>query len=61
MMMIFFRYFSGVFPNEAVVPAPEIIYLDVFMNPNKGFFECIKRRGVQHFLLDLGAKRYHRD
>eukprot|EP00092_Neocalanus_flemingeri_P009448 GFUD01010166.1.p1 GENE.GFUD01010166.1~~GFUD01010166.1.p1 ORF type:complete len:119 (+),score=20.58 GFUD01010166.1:293-649(+) len=25
------------------------------MDPNKGFFEGVKRRRVQHFLLDLGA------
>lgn len=28
------------------------------MHPYKGFFECIKRRRVQHFLLDLGAEKH---
>jgi len=30
--------------------------LNVFMNTDKGFFEGVKGRRVQHFLLDLGAE-----
>jgi len=35
----------------------QVSSLNVFMNPNKGFFERIKRGRVQHFLLDFSTIR----